>query len=379
MATPIPCGKCNCCSPPGLPPCSAGCCKCPPSGNVCFDILECQAYYLSGNPDTEMDNWYPIASCCDEMSFTMTHALGYSLCNEEGHNPGVPDSDGETCLTTGTGAGQPTGTGTGELPELWGFSGTVCGDCTTGPPRSVDDDVFNGWDDPHWREEECEGMCLKASLCCCVAPFGTGSPAGQGNRCAGGAAIAEKTSSCACGITCYKFTMESFDCYNHPYSLVCPPQTVNPSNPDDDGTFPSKCSPCAFLEGPTVSGIIGDLPPLPAYTGCEWSCGSYANETGAAAGHWSIWDSCKPDIARGGGGGECGVIPYTGVSSCSGTCPDATGGSTFMVLVEGVYESQCDCAVGIFSTMCDPLGLYTGGVGVMNSVFVKFTALLTEC
>jgi hypothetical protein len=372
--TPIPCGKCNCCSPPGQPPCSPGCCKCPPTGDVCFDILDCQAYYLAENPVTEQDNWYPIDSCCDEMSFTMTHALGYPMCTASGHSP---SQDGEVdCLATGSGSGMPTGTGTGELPELWGFSGTVCGDCSGGPSRPDGLDPMSGWEVPYWRQEECDGMCLKASLCCCVSPFGAGA-AGQGNRCAGGAAIPERSKTCACGITCYKFTMEPFDCHVLPYSVLCPPQTSYPPNPDDTGSFMSACSPCAFLENPTRTGVFGDLPPLPAYTGCDWGCEDYADETGAAMGHWMVWDSCPPEIAR--GQGSCGVEPYTGVSSCSGTCPNESGTTSFMVLVEGVYESQCDCALGVFDLMCTPEQYGPSGVGFMKSAFVKFTALLTDC
>ena len=96
----------------------------PLPGLYVFDILECQAYTLQENPVTLIDNWYPVESCCDGMSFTLSHGLGYELCSEPGHNPSVPDpGDGSTCLTTGTGAGQPTGTGTGGASGIVGFYG----------------------------------------------------------------------------------------------------------------------------------------------------------------------------------------------------------------------------------------------------------------
>ena len=378
----VPCGNCHCCSPPGVPPCSPGCCKCPPTGNICFDILDCQAYYLAENPSTLEDNWYPVASCCTGMSFTLTHDLGYLLCNEPGHTPSTVDVDGDSCLTTGTGSGMPTGTGTGSLPELWGFSGTVCGDCTTGSGRpdnpTSEIDVMSGWEKPWFYKEECDGMCLKASLCCCVSPFGDGI-AGQGNRCAGGATQQERTTSCACGISCYKFTMEPFDCHTIPYTVLCPVQT---------GTFKSNCSPCSYLQTPTVTGVFGS-PGIDEYSGCSWSCEEYANDTGSAAGNWRTWSACEPAIAR--GKVPCGVYPYTGGSACSGVCPNESGTTSFMALVEGVYESQCDCATGVFDTICGPgppcehppcppsePPPYPSGVGVLRSVFVKFTALLSE-
>jgi hypothetical protein len=395
----IECGKCNCCSPPGVPPCSPGCCKCPPSGDVCFDILDCQAYYLFENTVTHVQNWAPIDSCCTGMSFTLTHALGYSLCNEEGHNPGLPDDDGDTCLTTGTGAGMPTGIGTGELPELWGFSGTVCGDCSGGAPRPDNLPWSGGWDEPSWKSEECDGMCLKASLCCCVSPFGTGTgggspPPGQGNRCAGGATLGERNSNCACGVSCYKFTMAPFDCHKIPNSVLCPPATGD-YYCGPEYTM-SACSPCSFLESPMASSVHPEiLPPYCPYTGCEFSCELQADVTGSNMGAWAVDHDCPPAIAR--GQEACGVIPYTGASLCSGTCPNESGTRSFMVLVEGVYESQCDCAKGIFDWQCAPVpppepcpdppcpppvpggSQYPDGVGYMKSVFVKFTALLSEC
>ena len=383
----IECDTCNCCSPPGLPPCSPGCCKCPPSGDVCFDILDCQAYYLFEDPATLQDNWAPVDSCCTGMSFTLTHALGYPMCIEPGHAPSTVDpGDGSTCLSTGTGPGMPTGTGTGELPELWGFSGTVCGDCTTGPSRPAGMNPMEGWSPPdaYWRAEDCGGMCLKASLCCCKAPYSGGSSIGQGNRCAGGAALPERSSDCACGVTCYKFTMAPFDCHELPKTLLC--DVALGDEYCQGETFMSACSPCSFLEGPSASSVHPEiLPPLCPYTGCDWNCGMFADTTGASMGIWNVWDSCPPAIAR--GTDECGVIPYTGSSSCSGSCPNSSGSRNFMVLVEGVYESQCDCAVGVMDVMCVPQDPPTpgapvylpSGVGFMKSVFVKFTALLSEC
>ena len=377
----IGCDECNCCAPIGMPPCTKGCCKCPPSGNVCFDILDCQAYYLAENPATLMDNWYPLDSCCTGMSFTMTHELGYSVCNEVGHAPST-SVGGETCLTTGNGPGQPTGTGTGELPELWGFSGTVCGDCTTGPSRPPGLDPMSGWEDAYWKTDDCGGMCLKASLCCCASPFsgssGVGPPGGAGSRCAQGAALPGRNSKCECGVTCYKFTMAPWDCHEYPNTVLCPPAKGSVIGPSGV-TFKSSCSTCSFLEQPMHSAVYNNLPPLYSYTGCEFDCNSYSDVTGASQGGWQVWSSCPPGIAKGGGSGACGVHPYDFAHDCDATCPNSSGTKSFMALVEGVYESQCDCATGVFNLMCGEGTMYPSGVGYMTSAFVKFTALLSEC
>jgi hypothetical protein len=378
----IGCDECNCCSPQTMPPCTNGCCKCPPSGNICFDLLDCQAYYLAKNPVTLIDNWYPMDSCCTGMdSFTMTHENGYTLCREEGHAPSTTSVDGSTCLDTGTGPGQPTGTGTNSLPELWGWSGTVCGDCTTGPSRPVDMDPMSGWEDPYWHASGCGGMCVKASLCCCTSPFsggsGFGPPGGHGNRCAQGASQPGRTGSCECGVTCYKFTMSPWECYDLPNTVLCPPASGSQYGPSG-GTFPSACSPCSFLEAPMASSVYHNLPPLYTYTGCEFDCGSPSDVTGSNQGFWQVWSACEPGIAKGGGG--CGMPPYDAASECEATCPNSSGTKGFMALVEGVYESQCDCATGVFTLMCGGPGtLYPSGVGLMTPAYVKFTALLSEC
>ena len=84
------------------------------------------------------------------------------------------------------------------------------------------------------------------------------------------------------------------------------------------------------------------------------------------------------------------MIPHTGSATCSGQCPrdcyivDGVNTKTgcyhkLMLIVDGVYESQCDCAKGEFKLMCDPDGVYKpSGVGYMGSVFVKFTGLLSS-
>ena len=377
----IGCDECNCCALAGSAPCTDGCCKCPPTGDICFDLLDCQAYYLFENPVTMTNNWTPVDSCCTGMSFTLTHELGYALCTEQGHSPSTSDPGGNTCLTTGTGPGMPTGTGVDALPELWGFSGTVCGDCTSGPPRVGGASPTGGWGEGHWRQEDCDGMCLKASLCCCPSPFsggeGFGPPGGAGGRCAQGASLPGRTGSCECGVTCYKFTMAPFDCYTFPNSLLCDPAVGGNCSP----TFDSACSPCAFLEGPAVSAVYPDnLPPECPYTGCEWDCNTVATVTGANMGGWIVGE-CEPGIAKGMDGDTCGVYPYDEASACDATCPNSSGSKTFMALVEGVYESQCDCALGVMEFACiEPSStIYPSGVGYMASVFVKFTALLSEC
>ena len=363
------CG-CNCCAFANQLPCSEGCCKCPCDGDLSFDILDCQAYYLAENPIDGIDNWYPISSCCTGMTFGLKKSMGYQICSLTGHSPSTIDGGGNSCLTTGTGPGMPTGTGTDVFPELWGFTGTVCGDCMTEPPRPEGANALTGWHIPHFRTDACDGMCVRASLCCCTNP-NSGGEIGGGTRCGGGADLPERRKACRCSITCYKFTMEPFDCHEIQRSGICPPRT---------GTFMSACSPCSFLEGPVRTGVVGGLPPLPSYTGCTWDCETYPTSTGSAMGAWDVWAGCLPDVAR--GSRECGVIPHTGSAECSGQCPNSGVGGGYtknmMLLVDGVYRSQCDCATGRFELMCDDEIYTPTGVGVMKNVFVKFTGLLSQ-
>ena len=364
----INCG-CNCCAPVEDQPCTEGCCRCQPSGNLSFDIIDCQAYYVCVNPIDGMDNWCPIDSCCTGMNFGLKRSLGYMVCTMSGHEPSTVDDDGNSCLTTGI-PGGPTGTGIDTLPELWGFTGTICNDCQTIGPRDPSLPITGGWGDPHFHQEDCNGMCVRESVCCCVSPNSGGSTS-SGPRCGGGASLAGRKQTCRCSTQCYKFTMEPFDCHEIDRSVICPPRT---------GTFMSACSPCSFIQGPVKTGIVGDLPPLPSYTGCSWDCETYPNETGSSMGAWDAWGACPPATAR--AGRECGVIPHTGSAQCSGQCPNTGvgGGFTreFMLLVDGVIRSQCDCATGVLKYMCgedSPYGL--SGVGVMENVFIKFTGLVS--
>ena len=375
MGFTIDCG-CSCCALPDQQPCTSKCCKCPTTGDLSFDILDCQAYQVVEDPFTLMETWEPVDSCCTGMLFTLQKNLGYLMCTQSGHTPSLVDDDGNSCLTTGDeNSGRPTGTGTGVLQELWGFSGTVCDTCTTGPKRTDTTlPVMDDWHIPTWHQEECGGMRVKASLCCCEEPtsgFGT-IGIGHGSQCGGDALLPDRSSNCRCASMCYKFTMGPAYCHELPYSVLCLPQT---------GTFMSVCSPCSFLEGPTNTGVIGGLPPLPSYTGCNWEgCYDSANSTGSSLGMWQVWDSCPPDVARGpseAGGRTCGLEPYTGVASCSGQCPDS-GLVKFMLLVEGVYESTCDCATGVHNLMCQDTQYFPSGVGYMSSVYVKFSGLLSD-
>lgn len=380
----IDCGGCNCCAFSGELPCAEGCCKCPCTGDLSFDIIDCQAYHVVVNPEDGMDNWAPIDSCCTGMSFGLEKRLGYEICSMTGHSPSTVEPDGSGCLTTGTGAGMPTGTGIDSLPELWGFTGTVCGDCTTGPPRQPANPM-TGWQNPYFAQEACDGMCVRASLCCCTTPNSgyVEGPSGPQSRCGGSAGPKEhRKRECRCNTTCYKFTMEPFDCHEIDNSVICPTRT---------GITMSACSPCSYIQGPVETGIVGDLPPLPSYTGCTWDCESYSTRTGSAMGSWDVWANCLPDVAR--DARECGVIPYTGSAECSGQCPSTGGGASpgayntqMMLLVDGVYKSQCDCATGEFYLLChnpdDPAApppIYTpSGVGVLREVYVKFTGLLSQ-
>lgn len=381
MPIKIECGGCSCCAFSGELPCSEGCCKCPCTGDVSFDILDCQAYYVIEDPLTLQENWAPIDSCCTGMSFALEKRLGYEICSITGHSPSTVSPGGSGCLTTGTGAGMPTGTGIDSLPELWGFTGTVCGGCQTGPSRPSGANPMTGWHLPHFAQETCDGMCLRASLCCCTMPnSGISTGPGGGSRC-GGAAGAPSTRKrdCRCSTTCYKFTMEPFDCHEIAESVICPTMT---------GTFMAACSPCSYVEGPVETGIYHNPDGSP-YTGCAWDCDTYSTRTGAGLGIWYVWDGCVPDVAR--EKRNCGVIPYTGSAECSGQCPSTGAGvppghynTQMMLLVDGVYKSQCDCATGEFYRLCDdPFSpspsIYTpSGVGVFREVYVKFTGLLSQ-
>jgi hypothetical protein len=375
MSLTIDCG-CTCCALSGEVPCSQGCCKCPCTGDVSFDILDCQAYTVVENPIDGMDNWAPIDSCCTGMTFGLKKEIGYQICSMAGHGPGQ-GTDSSGCLTTGTGPGMPTGTGIDSLPELWGFTGTVCGDCMTGPPRPPGADPMTGWHEPHFAASGCDGMCVRASLCCCTTPS---SGSGASSRCgAGGDPALPRKPECRCNTSCYKFTMEPFDCHEIPNSVICPPMT---------GTTMSACSPCSYIEGPVQTGEYHD-PAGVLYTGCAWDCDTYSDETGSAMGGWNVWANCLPDVAR--ESRQCGVTPYTGSAECSGQCPNTGGGTPpnyyntqLMLLVDGVYQSQCDCATGEFYLLCPggdgaPPPIYTpSGVGVLREVYVKFTGLLSQ-
>ena len=357
---PIPCG-CSCCSYLHQLPCTTNCCKCPSTGNLTFDIFDCQAY-IYGEDDDGMEIWVPVDSCCTGMSFPLSHDLGYTICSMTGHVPGGLDEGGTGCLTTGE-APLPTGTGIDVFPELWGFTGTVCGDCTTIDARTSPEDPLSGWENPHFSTDECGGMCVRASLCCCPAPN-----SGNG-RCGAGGAAGTRNPKCECASPCYKFTMAPFECHDIDSGVICPGAS---------GTFKSVCSPCSFLEMPTVTGVFGGPPPDPEITGCMWDCDAYANATGSTMGSWDVWASCEPQVAT---SRQCGVRPYTGTGGCSGQCPGSGSSSKkFMLLVDGVYQSQCDCATGEFRTMCDPSTSPYGptGVGLMMPVYVKFSGLISD-
>ena len=49
-----------------------------------------------------------------------------------------------------------------------------------------------------------------------------------------------------------------------------------------------------------------------------------------------------------------------------------------MLIVDGIYQSQCDCATGRFDLMCGGDVYTPSGVGFMEQVFVKFTGLISS-
>ena len=132
---------CVCCDLGATPSVTAGdacycnCCACPPQATLTFEMIACQ---VQGNPTKPCD--------CNDFTFEMQPRTAECYL----HSDGVLNPGGALCTPCD---GEYTSQPTGSYIEAWGFRGTVCGDCTTSvPPFSGDD---------------CDGMCITASLCCC--------------------------------------------------------------------------------------------------------------------------------------------------------------------------------------------------------------------
>ena len=158
---------CSCCTAPpagtpGVPiganidSCYCNCCACVPTEPLCFEMINCRIQGGGGGGGGS-------PCMCDDFSFTMDKSPAMCYYHTDGElNPG-----GALCtVCLAEYQDQPTGA----YIEAWGFSGTVCGDCTTSsPPMSGSD---------------CDGMCITASLCCCKTGIQvTGLPLGFDHPC----------------------------------------------------------------------------------------------------------------------------------------------------------------------------------------------------
>ena len=218
-------GCCICCCKRAYP----GCCPCVPAGDMCFEII------ATNEP------------CATGMSFTMNKATDSCKTHRDTFSDYL-------CLQC------HSDLGTGVYPEMWGFTGTVCG-----------------------------GMCVSASLCCCVtgamaepseqtccgdAQCSGYVPTGTMNKCV-------EDGKCPCRVGCFNFAISPFYCHDW----------------DGDGFKDSVC----------------DKPLDP--------------NTGQHIGQWTA------------------NSPATVIS---GQCASPKEGVKLMMLVEGDFTSACDCCTGIW-------------------------------
>lgn len=218
-------GCCICCCPAGY----SGCCPCVPDGNMCFDIIATNE------------------SCATGMSFELERST--NQCDT--HQDVFPDYLCMQCTPE---------KGTGAYPEMWGYSGSVCG-----------------------------GMCITASLCCCVTGAlqdPTEQPCCDQTACTGFVPTGPMnpcfaSGRCPCRVGCHQFAISPFYCHDF----------------DGDGFKESMC----------------DKPLDP--------------NTGDHIGRWTV------------------SSPATVVS---GQCASPKQGTKFMLLVEGAFTSACDCCTGVW-------------------------------
>jgi hypothetical protein len=265
--------------------CYCNCCACVPTGPLTFEMVRCEIRS-------------PMVKDCSCTDFTFEMGKGSAQCYY--HSDGEASPGGGGCTPC---QDQYQNQPTGAYIESWGFSGTVCGDCTSSaPPMSGDD---------------CGGMCITASLCCCktgIVTSGGGVPdhpcpiqsAETCSTAGNGLASGVTPESLSCRMECFWFEIEPFNCYN----IM-------------GGGLDSPCSPCA------------------AYTG----------------------DASFPQTTPG------SLSPAICHSIVSGQCASPTQNKKFMLMVEGSMNINCDCQTGVVIPMNTP---------PIMPVAMHYTGLITE-
>jgi len=292
-------GCCICCKPEGKT-CYCGCCPCVPDGDLTFSVYDCSISYGGAS--------YECSSCADGWTFTLSKRDTECIV----HTVGIPD-DGYGAVTCSP-CDETEYRGASTVPagatynEAWGFSGTVCGDCNT--------------TDPPFESSNCDGMALRASLCCCKTgiPESSTEYTTDDHPCPMDTASNCTTITMPCSMECFWFVMSTWEKYD-----------IDPSPGKD-----SPCSRCAAVQpayGPLVPGELF------------------------------------------GGAGKCFTITsYTdtegGLSQCKS--PSSDPPKPFMLGVEASFPIACDCQTGL-------VGYGYGGVITSYSpVQMTIKALITE-
>ena len=217
-------GCCICCTPAKT--CYCGCCPCVPAGPLTFSVLDC-TMLVPGEPAARQ-----CEGCIDGWTFQLAQQPTECIVHTIGDSNGEGGIGG--CAICGNEYNSHSDT-TDDYPEAWGFSGTVCGDCsTTNPP---------------FESASCGGMALRASLCCCK----TGIPEStvyttDEHPCPMVTASTCKTvEDATCSMNCFWFGMTAYEDYDI----------------DGDSVMDSPCSPCSAVQtyfGGTPGMIVpGDV------------------------------------------------------------------------------------------------------------------------
>ena len=282
-------GNGSCCSCP-CSNCYCNCCSCYPETDLTFSMISCSI-------DSVTSSWTGRdCETCDGNAWEFTLSRDPNICYYHSSGAGgctsCPDEYNQSVYP-----GPHR-----DYPEAWGFSGKICGECET--------------DDPPMISDNCGGMCIRASLCCCKT--GTYSeewppaedrtcPVQSQNNCGTG-----PSGDYTCDMGCFWFQMSSYECYDI----------------DGDGTNDSPCSPCA-----AVDNSFGPDIPVTLFTS------------------------------------EAGLC----MNVVSGQCknPNSDPEKKFMAVVKGTFQIACDCQTG------EVLNYGTPGVSY-QPVNMHFQGLITE-
>lgn len=343
---------CVCCGE-----CYYNCCACPCDQTLDFTIVRCYDESADANGDDD-------GVCCLGMEFDMPQRPDESWLHLQG---GGCAKLADNCYGT-MNAGNKD-----DFPETYGFSGRTCayGCDMLSPPQ---------------HQTTCDGMCITASLSCCrtesypscdcnttVLPY---PPTNIGGP--------------VCCLKCFTFEMRGFDCY-----------CGEPTDDDDgdcegqaDCTYigisddaASPCSCCAKREPPDSCGTCdwtwvdndeeGPWWDLDAdncnYPLCDNSfCQEPDDDNHNCDGGWppDDGDQCTS---------ECDNEYYPHWGNFVGGCADPISGQCwsknntpakkFILLVEGDYETNCDCSTGSFNR----------GTDSMENTTIHYTGLIIGC